>query len=38
MKKIFILICSIILFTGCFTDSDEFIVVDKQIQDTGSCI
>lgn len=33
MKKIFILICSMILFTGCFTDSDEFIVVDKQMQD-----
>ena len=33
MKKIFILICSIILFTGCFVDNGEFIVVDKQIQD-----
>ena len=35
MKKILILICSIILFTGCFTDND-FIVVDKQIQDPVS--
>ena len=33
MRKILIILVSVLLFIGCFDISDNYIVTDKQIQD-----